>query len=694
MSELFVELFSEEIPARVQRKGAAAILDLLTSGLKEAGLNFDNPRYFVTPRRIALVMDGLPEKQPDITEEKKGPKEGSPEQAIQGFLRGSGLSSIEDAEVRKTPKGNFYYAVKSTKGQPTADVVPGIITKAIQSMVWPKSQKWGRNDFRWVRPLHSIIALLDGSVLNGSLPLGPDNHLPFGNETKGHRFLAPDAFSVGNFENYQAKLRDAFVILDHLERQDMIAKGVAEIVSEKSLAVIDDPKLLEEVTGLVEWPIPLMGRIEDKLMELPPEVLTTSMREHQKYFATEDKAGKLAPFFITVSNMVTADKGAAIVNGNERVLKARLADAEFFWNQDKTKGLASRLPSLNAIVFHAKLGSVGDKIDRVAPLAVHLADSIDGADKDKVRSAARLCKADLVTGMVGEFPELQGLMGQYYATADGEAPEVGQAIGDHYSPLGPSDPCPTAPVSVAVAMADKLDTLAGFWAIDEKPTGSKDPFALRRAALGIIRLILENNLRLPLKSTIKEALTLINREGADLDATAANLLTFIIDRMRVSLKDKGVRHDLISAVFSGGNQDDLVQGLNQVEALTAFISSEDGANLLAAYRRASNILSKEEKKDKRAFDQPVNEALLSDPHEQAFARLLNECSETAITAVASEDFEKAMATMADLRAPGDAFFENVLVNADQAEVRENRLNLLNQLRQTLSLVTDFSKIES
>jgi glycyl-tRNA synthetase beta chain len=694
MSELFIELFSEEIPARMQRSGAKALLDILTKKLSEAGFTFDKSEFLVTPRRIALIVNGLPEKQPDIKEEKKGPKEGSPEQALQGFMRGAGIASLDEAELRETPKGNFYFAVKEIKGQPTLDILPGLIVETIQAMVWPKSQKWSRHDFRWVRPLHSIIALFNGDVIKGELPLSATSSIEFGNLSKGHRFLAPGDFTVTGFDEYKSELAKAKVVLDHNERQTHILDGITKLASSKGLVVIDDPKLLEEVTGLVEWPVPLIGRIDDNLMALPPEVLTTSMREHQKYFATVDSKGELAPYFITISNMETADKGAAIVAGNERVLRARLADAEFFWNQDRKKGLASRIPALNSIVFHAKLGSVGDKIDRIAPIAVALAEAIPGANTDQVRSAARLCKADLVTGMVGEFPELQGLMGQYYAENDGETQAVAKAIGEHYSPLGPSDPCPTAPVSVAVAMADKLDSLAGFWAIDEKPTGSKDPFALRRSALGIIRLVLENELRLGLRPAIETALSLQPVEGVDQKTAAQDLLNFIVDRMKVSLREKGVRHDLIAAVFAKGEEDDLLRGLNRVEALARLVESDDGTNLLAAYRRASSILSKEEKKDKRSFSDAVQTSLLKDEHEATFHKLLNQTSQAAGSAIENEDYGSAMTAMASLRAPGDAFFDNVMVNAPEAEIRENRLNLLNLLRQTVSTVADFSKIES
>jgi glycyl-tRNA synthetase beta chain len=492
MPELLLELLSEEIPARMQARAAQDLERLVGERLKGAGLAFTRSQAYVTPRRLALVVEGLPKRQPDAVEEKKGPRLDAPEAAIQGFLRANNLASIDAAEVRETDKGRFYFAVTQIKGQAAAKVLPGVIGAAVQALSWPKSMRWGAGRFAWVRPLHGVLALFDGRKLEGALELGDGAALAFGAATLGHRFLAPRRFRVADFADYRAKLKAAKVMLDPAERRATILKQAKRKAARAKLRLPDDPALLDEVTGLVEWPVVLLGRIEEQFMDLPPEVLTTAMRSHQKYLALVDAAGKPANRFLMVANMESADKGKAIAAGNERVLRARLADARFFWDQDRKQPLAARAPQLGEIVFHAKLGSLDEKIDRVQALAVEIAEHVPGADKDRVRSAARLAKADLVTGMVGEFPELQGVMGRYYALHDGEHAEVAQAIAEHYSPLGPNDACPSAPVSVALALADKVDSLVGFFAIGEKPTGSRDPFAGRRAALGVIRLIVEN----------------------------------------------------------------------------------------------------------------------------------------------------------------------------------------------------------
>ena len=501
MAELLVELFSEEIPARMQARAAEDLKRLVTQGLKEANLAFDSAAAYATPRRLALVVDGLPQQQPDLSEEKKGPKVGAPEQALNGFMKANGLDSIDQAEVRETPKGNFYFAVRHVAGRSSAEVLPEVLSKAFGDLPWPKSMRWGSDSRRWVRPLHGILAIFDGKALEGSFAMAEGRALAFGNKATGHRFLAPEPFEVSGFADYRGRLRAAKVILDPAERRGIIAEQCNELAGVAGVSLKDDPGLLDEVTGLVEWPQVLMGRIDEGFMDLPAEVLSTTMRSHQKYFSTEKGDGALADRFLLVSNMDAppgGDLAKTIVAGNERVLRARLADARFFWDQDRKASLSSRVPALEEIVFHARLGTVAEKVSRLQSLAVAISAHVPGADRDQVRSAARLAKADLVTGMVGEFPELQGIMGRYYALNDGEAPAVTEAVAEHYAPLGPNDACPSAPVSVCVALADKIDTLVGFWAIDEKPTGSKDPYALRRAALGVIRLIVENKLRLPL----------------------------------------------------------------------------------------------------------------------------------------------------------------------------------------------------
>ena len=727
MPELLLELFSDEIPARMQTRAAEDLKKLVTDRLTAAGLTFTKAESYVTPRRLALVVDGLPDKQPDVSEEKKGPRVGAPEQAVQGFLKAAGLTSLDQCQKREVGKAEFWFAVTHKAGQPTATVLATLLPQAIQALGWPKSMRWGANKFAWVRPLHSIVSLFGGKDVSGSVDLGGSS-VPFGDTTRGHRFLAPAPLKVANFEDYKAKLRGAYVVLDAAERRAMILRDAEKIAGIEGLKVKQDQGLLEEVGGLVEFPVVLLGTIDPKFMDLPPEVLTTSMRAHQKYFSVLTAAGELAPRFVVVANMLTEDGGKAIVAGNERVLRARLSDAKFFWDQDHKTKLRDRVPALAQRVFHAKLGTMMQKVNRLQELAADLAEHIPGCDKDRARAAALLCKADLSSGMVGEFPELQGIMGRYYALADGEHPDVADAIRDHYSPLGPSDRCPSAPVSIAVALADKIDSLVSFFAIDEKPTGSKDPFALRRAALGTIRLIIENRIRLPLvtlirthleKSVVAILMATVERRLAtpmkealadELEAAVAEgreyqsgtgsfsavpgqLLDFFADRLKVALREKGVRHDLIDAVFALGGEDDLVRLLARVDALGAFLKSDDGANLLIAYRRASNIVAIEEKKDKKTYDGAVNDAELAQPEEVTLAKALAETQTGLRVLLQREDFAAAMKAMALLRKPVDAFFDKVTVNAPEANLRANRLRLLSRIRATLGAVADFSKVE-
>lgn len=724
MAELLVELFSEEIPARMQARAAEDLKRLVTDGLKAANLTFVSAAAYATPRRLALVVEGLPAQQPDLSEEKKGPKVGAPEQAVQGFLKANGFASLDDAEVRETPKGSFYFAVRQIAGRPSDAVLPEVLSKAFADLPWPKSMRWADDSQRWVRPLHHILAVFDGKALSGGLDMGEGRRVDFGNATLGHRFLAPDRFAVTGFADYRDKLLQAKVVLDPAERRASIAQQAADLTTGESVILKDDPALLDEVTGLVEWPQVLMGRIDEGFMDLPAEVLSTSMRSHQKYFSTETAKGALADRFLVVANMEApagSDRAATIVAGNERVLRARLADARFFWDQDRKEPLSARVPALQDIVFHAKLGTLAEKVSRLQSLAVAISAFVPGADRDQVRSAARLAKADLVTGMVGEFPELQGIMGRYYALNDGEAPAVAEAVAEHYAPLGPNDACPSAPVSLCVALADKIDTLVGFWAIDEKPTGSKDPYALRRAALGVIRLIVENELRLPLCPVLEEAedLVLASRVRTDNEAkatdsvsfghpkvkttvagwdepvskTVISLLDFFGERLKVVLRDQGVRHDLISAVVAAGAEDDLVRLLARVEALKSFLQTDDGANLLTAFRRAANIVRIESKKDKRSYDGQVRPDIVVQQEEGQLAEYLAEAAGGAREALVGENFTLAMQAMAQLRQPVDAFFDQVTVNAEDAALRENRLNLLSAIGATLSEVADFSKIE-
>lgn len=701
MPELLIEILSEEIPARMQARAADDLKRLVTAGLKEAGLEFSSADAYVTPRRLALVVDGVPEKQPDVSEEKRGPNVNAPEQAVNGF-KGS-LPDDAVIEERETPKGTFFFATIDKKGIPARDIIFSRLKPFLDEMSWPKSMRWGRGYRKWVRPIHSIVLIFNNEIIEGGLAehgfgatslIGPpedrpEGVIPVGGSTVGHRFLAPDAITVTDFADYKQKLMDAKVMLDPADRSAKIETDAKALAETAGVQLKDDPGLLAEVTGLVEWPVVLMGTIEDQFMELPDEVLITSMRSHQKYFACLNADGTLANKFIVVANTETDDGGAQIVAGNERVLRARLSDAKFFWDQDRAQTLESRVDALADRVFHAKLGNLLEKVDRVEKLAVEIAAHVDGADPKLVARAARLAKADLSTGMVGEFPDLQGLMGRYYAANDGEDGAVAAAIKEHYSPVGPNDDCPSAPVSVCVALADKIDSLVGFFAIDEKPTGSKDPFALRRSALGVIRLILENRLRVSLNSIFQ-----VSHKAFDLgEDPSAQLLSFFADRLKVHLKERGTSHDLIDAVISQGSEDDLVRLIKRVDALQEFLSTEDGQNLLAGWRRAANILKIEEKKDGVSYTDAADAALFEQNEERALADQLTTIGPDVATAVSEERFQDAMKAIAGLRAPVDAFFDEVTVNADDAALRVNRLKLLNGIRSALDGVADFSKIE-
>ncbi|PCI37717.1 MAG: glycine--tRNA ligase subunit beta [Rhodospirillaceae bacterium] len=586
--------------------------------------------------------------------------------------------SIDDCEQREIKGKTFYFAVIEKKGLPTTDVLTSVLEAAFDGLPWPKSMRWGKGTKRWVRPLHNILALFNGEVVNVTYANVEANGLTF-----GHRFLNPDAITVADFADYKTKLNDAHVMLDAADRRASILEQSEKLAADAGLSVKPDEGLLQEVTGLVEWPVVLLGNIDESFMELPPEVLTDTMKVHQKYFSLLKADGSLSANFMTVANQVATDGGKAITLGNERVLRARLSDAKFFWDQDRKSTLRSRCRKLKDIVFHAKLGSLAEKVLRMEQLAGTLADAT-GADKAQAQMAAHLCKCDLVTGMVTEIPEVQGVIGRYYALNDGLDLAIANAISEHYSPVGPNDVCPTAPVSVAVSLADKIDTLVGFWLIDEKPTGSKDPFALRRAALGVIRLIIENKLRIKL-------LDVFNKAGGE--TIAADLLAFFADRLKVHLKSEGVRHDLIDAVFAVGGEDDLVRLLARGEALSAFVGSDDGGNLLAAHKRAANILRIEQKKDGMTYSGTADEALFEQDEEHALFAALNGAGGEGQALAQSEKFEDAMVALAELRGPLDNFFEDVMVNVDDKKVRNNRLLLLSQILMVMGEIADFSKIE-
>ncbi len=698
MPDLLLELFSEEIPARMQAKAADDLKKLVTDALVDAGLVYESAGAFVTPRRLTLSVTGIPATQPDIREERKGPRVGAPQKAVEGFLRGSGLASIDDATIQSDPKkGDFYVAVTQKKGESANKVIAEIIPAIMVKFPWPKSMKWGSGNLRWVRPLHSVLCLL-GEGEDAKTVEFEIGGVTSGNTTSGHRFMTPDEFAVTGFEDYEAKLAKAHVILDAQHRRDTIAHDAKQLAFAKGLELVEDKSLLAETAGLVEWPVVMMGKFDETFLDVPPEVLTIAMKSHQKCFSLRNpKTSKLANAFILVSNLVAKDGGKKIIAGNERVINARLSDAKFFWQLDLKTRLEDQATKLEKITFHEKLGSQSERIDRLKSLARKIAPIIN-ADPDQAERAASLCKADLVTEMVGEFPDLQGLMGRYYATAQGEDGAIAQACEMHYKPQGPSDEVPTAPVSIAVALADKLDTLIGFWAINEKPTGSKDPFALRRAALGVIRIILENNVRLEFADVLQSHLKLYQDQrepGFGKEFEPATLQWFFTDRLKVHLRDRGLAHDLIDAVLSNSVGEDLVMIVKRVEALDEFLKTEDGTNLLAGYKRAVNIVTIEEKKDGPGIEYSgeVDESFFEHDEENTLYVELQTATAANTAALKQEDFSTAMAVMAPLRMPVDAFFEVVPVNADDPVIRRNRLCLLNQIRKTLGQVADFSKIE-
>ncbi|GHF23290.1 glycine--tRNA ligase beta subunit [Kordiimonas sediminis] len=689
MADLLIELFSEEIPARMQTQAARDLSKLVTDGLKEAGLTFDEAPAFVTPRRLTLCVNGLPDKTPDISEERRGPRTDAPEKALEGFMRGAGVTR-DQLEEREEKKGTFFFAKIEKPGRPTGDVVAEVLEATIRNFPWPKSQRWGSSSLKWVRPLRNILCILDGAAVDLTVDGFTAN-----NKTFGHRFMAPEWFEVTDFADYEQKLLDHKVIVNADKRADAIAAGISSLTSEKGLEWVEDKGLLREVAGLVEWPVPLMGSFDPAFMAVPEEVLILTMKKDQKYFVTRNpETGDLAPYFITVANTETVDGGAMVRDGNERVLSARLADAKFFWDQDLKGRLDDNLAALDDIVFHIELGKVSDRVARMKSLARKLADFIPGCDATEAERAAELAKADLVSQMVYEFPEVQGVMGRYYAKAQGETDAVADAIRDHYAPAGPSDTCPTAPVSVAVALAEKLDTLVGFFGIDQKPTGSKDPYALRRAALAVIRLITENGIRLSLQDAVNAGIASFAAQSVAMKDTSQDfgLLAFFGDRLKVQQRDLGVRHDLIDAVFAKGD-DDLVRILGRVDALGSFLGTDDGVNLLAGYKRAANILKIEEKKDGTEYGADVSAALLSQEEEITLFEALGAAETDALVALEQENFEASMTALSTLRAPIDAFFDKVTVNADDAVLRANRLALLAKIRAAVNTVADFGQIE-
>ena len=685
MPDLLIELFSEEIPARMQGKAAEDLKKLVTNAMVDAGLTYAGAAAFSTPRRLTLALEGVLAESPTVREERKGPKVGAPEKAIEGFLRGAGLT-MDQLEERDTPKGAVYFATIEKPGRPAAAIIAEALEGAIRNFPWPKSMRWGAGSLRWVRPLHSILCILTNEAGEAEVVDLDIDGITSGNTTEGHRFMGEGRFAVTSFEDYSLKLKRNHVVLDPAERADAIWQDATNQAFASGLEVVEDKGLLKEVAGLVEWPVVLMGAIDEEFLELPPEVLQTSMKEHQKFFSVKNpKTGRIEKF-ITVANRETADQGATILAGNQKVLSARLADAKFFWTNDlrvAKSGMEAWTDQLSNVTFHNKLGTQAARIDRIAALSREIAPVL-GVDADLAEQAAKVAKADLSSEMVYEFPELQGLMGRYYAEAAGLPADVAATCEEHYSPLGPSDDVPTAPVSATVALADKIDTLTGFWAIDEKPTGSKDPFALRRAALGVIRLVLENGVRGGLVDVFAKGY-----EGAD----SADLLSFFHDRLKVYLKDEGLRHDVIDACLSMPGNDDLTLLVKRARALGAFLKTDDGENLLQGYKRANNILTQAEEKDGVEYSFGADVKFAESDEEKALFAALDQAEAAITPAMQSEDFEAAMGAMAALRAPIDAFFEGVQVNSDNDVVRRNRLNLLSRIRQICGGVADLTRVE-
>ena len=677
MPQLLLEIFSEEIPARMQGQAARDLERMAKERLAEAGLAFESLRTFAGPRRLTLVVEGLPAAQADRVEERKGPRANAPEQALAGFLRSTGLTRDQLVE-----RDGVLFAEIARTGRPTPEIVAEMVDAIVRGFPWPKSMRWGYTALRWVRPLKRILCLFDGQVV----PLAI-NEITSGDLTEGHRFMGTDQapFAVRDFDSYAKALEGHFVVLDAADRKRRIIEGARAACAARGLELVEDEGLLDEVSGLAEWPAPILGHMDPAFLDLPPEVIRTSMRTHQKYFAVRDpRTGRLAPHFLVVANVEAADGGAVIAAGNARVLSARLSDARFFWDEDRKIPLEDRLKRLEGVTFHAKLGTMAQRVDRIVALAREIGPLV-GADPEVAAQAARLAKADLATGVVGEFPELQGVMGGYYAREEGLPDAVADAVRDHYKPLGPGDTVPTGPVSVAVALADKLDTLVGFFAVDERPTGSKDPYALRRAALGVIRIALENRVRFGLTTElVKHALV-----TGDLPT---GLIDFFADRLKVTLRDQGKRHDLVDAVFALGD-DDLVRIVARVEALDAFLATEDGTNLLAGVKRAANILRAEAKKNPdESYEGLFDPVLASAPEESALAVAVSRARDALDYRVPAEDFAGAMTALAALRAPVDAFFDKVLVNDPDPAVRLNRLRLLSQMRDAAGQVADFSLV--
>ena len=690
MPDLLLELFSEEIPARMQARAAEDLKRLVTDGLVGAGLTYASAGSFATPRRLVLTLEGLSAHSPTTREERRGPRNDAPEAAIEGFLRGAGITR-DQLEARADKKGDVFFAIIERAGRPAAQIIAEVVPAVIRDFPWPKSMRWGAGSLRWVRPLQSILCILSDEAGTDVVPFDVDG-IVSGNTTEGHRFMAPARFPVAHFADYAAKLKRAKVMLSSEDRAAHIRHDADQMAFAAGLTLVADAGLLAEVAGLVEWPVVLMGTIEDRFLDLPPEVLQTSMREHQKFFSVRNPETGRIERFITVANVETADHGATILAGNQKVLSARLSDAKFFWENDlrvARAGMGDWLDGLKSVTFHAKLGSQAERIARIAALAREIAPML-GADPEQAAEAALIAKADLRSDMVGEFPELQGVMGRYYALEAGRDRAVADACRDHWKPMGQGDGVPSAPVSLAVALADKIDTLTGFWAIDEKPTGSKDPYALRRAALGVVRMVLENGVRLGLGPIATTAFAAHDDRGV---SEAASLAAFFHDRLKVHLRDEGIRHDVIDAALARPPADDLFLVVARARALAAFLATPDGENLVQGFRRAANILHQAEAADGVEYRYGADPKFAETAQERALFDALATAEAAIRPALRSEDYAAAMTRMAALRAPIDAFFDAVQVNAENQILRRNRLNLLHRIVETCGAVADLSKLE-
>ncbi|MDX1949172.1 MAG: glycine--tRNA ligase subunit beta [Rickettsiales bacterium] len=689
MAQLILEIFSEEIPARMQFQAADSLHKSFEEKLKSQNIYFQNCKSFVTPRRLILFAEGLSLTQEDSVSERKGPSINATPEALEGFIRSTGLSK-DKLTIKSTPKGDFYFAIIRTKGKQTKEILREILEDILQNFHWQKSMRWGENKIRWVRPIRNIACVFGGDVL--PIKFG---HLESNNISFGHRFLAPEQFKIENFDQFISELEKRFVLADHQKRKKLIAETIQKIGVDNNLVLIQDEHLLNEVTGLVEWPVCLLGSIENKFMSLPPEVLVTTIKTNQKYFNFNDREGNLSPYFVVVSNNKTKDGGLKIIEGNEKVVRARLSDAEFFYRTDKEKGLANFISKLDGIIFHNKIGTMGEKVERISKLAHDFAKELAPDKKDLASQTAYLAKADLASGMVGEFPELQGLMGYYYAIANGEHKEIAEAIRDHYKPQGPNDYVPRNSLSAIIALGDKLETLVSLYVAGERATGSKDPFALRRLALGIIRIILENKLSFDLIPYIKKSLKLLPSQALreiDKDETINEITSFFIERIKFQLKNENFRAENISAIVENSEELNIFDIKQRIIIFSEFIETSDGSASVEAYKRAKNILSIEEKKDKISYPPKPSKSQLSEGSEKFLYEILEDISDKNQSLMKQNKFAESLKNLCDLSGYINNFYDNTQINSQDKKVRENRLKLSALITKTFEEICGFNKI--